>query len=149
LLSLLGDANHVGIALYDSSQGQGKYIQASYGKDRKKGGAYFFINSQAGYIVYAKKTATAKLNISSGNLTSCILLLKQGTNLVGISAVLSDTYSSYDLLLDLGQDSAESIYHYNAKAATNSPMDGNQPEGDFPIRRRRYFIEPLISKFAA
>jgi len=151
LLSLLGDANQVdGIAIYDSTLGQGKYVQAAYGKDRKKAGADFFINGQSGYIVYAKQTTTANLNISSGSLTSCILQLKQGTNLVGISAVLSNTYSSYDLLMDFGQDSVESIYHYNAKAGGYefTYWIGNLPGGfDFPIRMGEgYFIGAKTDK---
>jgi len=150
LLSLLGDANQVeGIALYDTSQGDGRYLQAGYGKDRKKAGAHFFINGQAGYIVYAKQSVTADLNISSGDLTSCILQLKQGPNLVGIPAVLGDTYSSYDLLRDLGQNSVgqksvENIYHYNAKLGKYefTYWIENRPGGsDFLIRiGEGYFI---------
>ena len=145
LLSLLGDANQVeGIALYDTSQGDGRYIQAGYGKDRKKSGVDFFIDGQSGYIVYAKQSVTVNLNISSGNRISCILQLKQGTNLVGIPAVLGDTYSSYDLLLDLGQNSVESIYRYNAKLGRYEFtywIENRQGGSDFPIRLGEgYFI---------
>ncbi|MEW6378384.1 MAG: carboxypeptidase-like regulatory domain-containing protein [bacterium] len=149
LLSLLGDANKVeSISRYDTIQG--KYISAGYTQDGKKRGSDFPISSQEGYTVYAKQPVTVNLKIQRANLTSCTLNLKQGTNLVGIPVVMGDRYSSHDLLLDLGPNTAGSLYHYNpAKGACEfTYWIGNHPGGeDFPIQMGEgYFIEAITDK---
>ncbi|MEW5801802.1 MAG: carboxypeptidase regulatory-like domain-containing protein [bacterium] len=149
LLSILGDANRVeSVSRYDSSKGG--YVKASNIKGGKKTGTDFPINRQEGYIVYAKQAAPVDLYIQSGNLASCKLQIKRGTNLVGIPVVFSGTYSSYDLLIDLGQDAVESIYHYNPKAGgyEYTYWIGNLPGGsDFPIQiGEGYYIQGKADK---
>ncbi|MCL6582357.1 MAG: carboxypeptidase-like regulatory domain-containing protein [bacterium] len=149
LLSFLGDANCISsIGKYDSEQGV--YSKAVITKDRKKSGDNFSISSQEGYAVYAKQPTTINLNIRQGNITSCTLNLKEGINLVGIPAVLGDQYSSHDLLLDLGQDTAISIWRYNKLRGEYefTYWLGNHPAGvNFPIRiGEGYFIHTRAEK---